>query len=46
MASGIYLFSFECGSNKEWTDRSIAERMARLYDTKQLHATLYFQIHR
>ncbi|MBT2571150.1 hypothetical protein [Planococcus sp. ISL-110] len=41
MASRIYLFSYECGSNKEWTDQCITERMASLYDIKQLHHSLY-----
>lgn len=41
MASKIYLFSYECGTNKEWTHNCIDERMARLYDIKQLHSSLY-----
>ena len=41
MASRVYLFSYECGTNKEWTDRCITDRMAGLYDIKQLHSSLY-----
>lgn len=41
MASRIFLFSYECGSDKQWTDRCINERMDRLYDIKQLHDSLY-----
>lgn len=41
MASKIYLFSYECGTNKQWTDHCIADRMASLYDIKPLHSSLY-----
>ena len=41
MASKVYLFSYECGTSKEWTDNCITERMAGLYDIKKLHNSLY-----
>ncbi|WP_141395218.1 MULTISPECIES: hypothetical protein [Bacillus] len=37
----IYLFTYECASKQEWTNNCIDERLAKLYDIKNVHDTAF-----
>jgi len=41
LVSKIYLFSYKCVSNKEWTDQCIQNKKSMLYDIKPIHDSLF-----
>lgn len=41
LPSKIYLFSYKCATNQEWTQKCIHERKAKLYDIKSIHDSAF-----